>query len=123
MAGLVALKPDAVVMEPTGVHYSKLPAIVCEAEGIEVLWVGHREVKNYRMSNRLPNKNDLADAFALASYGQLHYGKSEFFLQPALKETERIREIYLELGSLNRIQSPLINRIRQQLAHEFPFQR
>lgn len=120
MEKLVALKPEVVVMEPTGVHYSKLPAIVCESEGIEILWIGHQEVKSYRMSNRLPNKNDLADALAMACYGQLHYGKPEFFLSPAPKEVLRLREIYLELNSLNRIQSPIINRLRQQLAHEFP---
>lgn len=120
MEKLVALNPEAVAMEPTGVHYSKLPATVCQKEGIEVLWVGHQEVKNYRVSNRLPNKNDLADALALASYAHLHYGKREFFLTPVPAEASRLREIYLELNSLNRIQSPIINRLRQQLAHEFP---
>jgi hypothetical protein len=120
MEKLVDLKPDVVVMEPTGVHYSKLPSIVASKESIEVLWVGHQEVRNYRISNRLPNKNDLADALALASYAHLHYGKKEFFLTPLPVEVSRLREIYLELNSLNRIQSPIINRLRQQLAHEFP---
>ncbi|NES72291.1 MAG: hypothetical protein F6K24_47395, partial [Okeania sp. SIO2D1] len=32
----------------------------------------------------------------------------------------RIRELWLQLQSVNRIQSPIINRLRQQLAYEFP---
>jgi hypothetical protein len=45
---LLKLKPDAIVLEPTGVHYSWLLAHICQCEGIEVLWVGHAEATHYR---------------------------------------------------------------------------
>lgn len=37
---LLELKPDIAVMEPSGVHYSKLWAKVLELEGIEVRYRG-----------------------------------------------------------------------------------
>ncbi|MGV0102245.1 Transposase IS116/IS110/IS902 family [Nostoc sp. DSM 114160] len=117
---LLALKPDAVVLEPTGVHYSWIWAHICEAEGINVLWVGHAEAVHYRKQNKLPDKNDQADALALAAYALLHWGDDEFFLQFEAGQVSQMRHLWLQLQSLNKIQSPVINRARQQLAREFP---
>jgi len=117
---LLALKPDAVVLEPTGVHYSWIWAHVCQLEGIKVLWVGHQEAVHYRKQNKLPDKNDQADALALAAYALLHWEDEEFFLQFEPGKVARIRHLFLQLQSINKIQSPTINRLRQQLAREFP---
>ncbi|MDJ0800519.1 MAG: transposase [Calothrix sp. MO_167.B12] len=117
---LLALKPDAVVMEPTGVHYSWIWSHICEVEGIKVLWVGHAESTHYRKQNKLPDKNDQADALALAAYALLHWGDDEFFLQFEASQVATMRHLWLQLQSLNKIQSPTINRARQQLAREFP---
>ncbi|MEH2030250.1 MAG: hypothetical protein V7K67_11340 [Nostoc sp.] len=117
---LLALKPDAVVLEPTGVHYSWIWAHICETEGIKVLWVGHAEAVHYRKQNKLPDKNDQADALALAAYALLHWGDDEFFLQFEAGKVAQMRHLWLQLQSLNKIQSPIINRARQQLAREFP---
>lgn len=117
---LLALKPDAVALEPTGVHYSWIWAHICQTEGIKVLWVGHAETVHYRKQNRLPDKNDQADALALAAYALLHWGDDEFFLQFEAGNVALMRHLWLQLQSLNRIQSPIINRARQQLAREFP---
>ncbi len=46
--------------------------------------------------------------------------KPEYFLQFEPGLITQLRELYLQLQSLNRIQSPVINRARQQLAREFP---
>ena len=118
--GLIYLKPDAVILEPTGVHYSWLIAHICKIEGIQVLWVGHCEAVYYRKQNKLPDKNDLADALALAAYAYMHWDEPEFFLWFQPQVAARIRELYLQLKSLARMQSPIINRSRQQLAREFP---
>jgi hypothetical protein len=106
-------------MEPTGTNYSALWAKICESEGIPIRWVGHVEVANFRRSNRLPNKNDAADAVAIYYY-LLTYQDGDHFLNLDEDLVSRIRQIYLQLGSLARIQSPIVNRLRQQLASEFP---
>jgi len=117
---LLLLKPDAIILEPTGVHYSWLIAHICQCEGIQVLWVGHCEAVYYRKQNKLPDKNDLADALALAAYAHMHWDKPEFFLWFQPQKIARIRELYLQLKSIARMQSPVINRSRQQLVREFP---
>ncbi|MBD2692652.1 IS110 family transposase [Anabaena catenula] len=117
---LLMLKPDAVVMEPTGVHYSWIWAHICQSEGIKVLWVGHQEAVHYRKQHKLPDKNDQADALALAAYALAHWEDDDFFLQFEAGKVSRLRTLWLQLQSLNRIQSPVINRARQQLAREFP---
>ena len=101
-------------------HYSWLLAHICQCEGIKVLWVGHSEATHYRKENKLPDKNDLADALALAAYAHTHWDKSEFFLTFEPGAIAQIRSLYLQLKSLTRVQSPVINRVRQQLAQEFP---
>ena len=120
MAGLLALKPDAIALEPTGMHYSYLVAHICEQEKIEVLWVGHTQAVSYRRQNNLPDKNDLADAMAIACYGHLYYHQQSYFIKFNPAPLARMRELFLQLKSLARFQNPLINRARQQLAREFP---
>lgn len=120
VAALLALEPDAVVMEPTGIHYSWIWAHICAKENITVLWVGHQEAVHYRKQHKLPDKNDQADALALSAYALTHWGCDEFFLQFEAGAIAKLRELWLQLQSLNRVQSPIINRARQQLAREFP---
>ncbi len=47
-------------------HYSWLVAHIAEREHISVLWIGHQQAVSYRRQNNLPDKNDLADAMAIA---------------------------------------------------------
>lgn len=92
-----------------------------KSHGIKILWVGHSEVAAFRKSKKLPDKNDAADALALAAYALGFWNYPEGFLG---YEHESfiipMRECCLQLQNLNRIQSPVINRLRQQLAREFP---
>jgi len=118
--GFLKLQPTAIAMEPTGYHYSEFLSRVCAAENIPVHWVGHAEVNHYRRGHRLPDKNDLADALALAAYLWENAGKAEFFLDFAPGPPRKLRELYLKLQTLNRMQSPHINRLRQELAIDFP---
>lgn len=121
IAELLSLNPDYAVMEPTGVHYSWIWAHILKSHGIKILWVGHAEVAAFRKSKKLPDKNDAADALALAAYALTNWNYPQAFLG---YEHEcfiiPIRELCLQLQNLNRIQSPIINRLRQQLAREFP---
>lgn len=118
---LLELEPDYVVLEPTGVHYSWIWAHILKRNGIKILWVGHCEVASFRKSKKLPDKNDAADALALAAYALTNWEYPEAFLG---YEHEAfvipMREMSLQLQSINRIQNPIVNRLRQQLAREFP---
>ncbi len=89
--------------------------------GVKILWVGHVNLKAHRNSNRMPNKNDYADALALAHYGLVHIDQPQYFVKfdPFSKQGD-IRQLCLQLGHLNRVQSPIVNRLRQNLAYEFP---
>ena len=120
IAGLLALQPDAIALEPTGMHYSWLVAHICQIENIEVLWVGHQQAVSYRRQNNLPDKNDLADAMAIACYAHIYYGKESYFINFNPAPLARMRELFLQLKSLARFQNPFINRGKQQLAREFP---
>lgn len=114
------VKANCLVLEPTGIHYAKIWAIVAEYIGVEVRWVGHQESVFTRRSERLPNKNDQADALALAAYAWKHWEQLEYFLDFRPDPIAEIRILYYQMNSLIRVQSPLINRTRQQLAEEFP---
>lgn len=108
-------------LEPTGVHYSRIWADILNANGIQLLWVGHCQLKAHRKSNRLPNKNDYADALALGHYGFIRCEQPQYFVRfNPFSISGDIRQLCLQLSHLNRVQSPIINRIRQSLAFEFP---
>lgn len=118
---LKEMRPNVVVMEPTGVNYSKLWAKAALDMGAVVLWVGHAQLKSTRLSYMLPNKNDPADALALALYGFDHLGDPDYFVNfDPFSPAAQIRERALQLSHIARVQSPVINRIRQNLAHEWP---
>jgi hypothetical protein len=118
---LLALKPDIAIMEPTGVNYSRLWGTHLARAGVEVRLVGHKELRNYREHQlSLPDKDDDADALALACYYFDYFDSPRRFVQIRDYTTTRIRELVLRLAHLNRVQSPIINRLRQDLAWQFP---
>lgn len=118
---LLDLKIDIAVLEPTGVNYSKLWGTHLAQMGIEIRLVGHRQLRSYRADTlELPNKDDRADALALACY-YFDYGNSpRRFVQVRQSDIVLLRENVLRLAHLNRCQSPIINRLRQDLAWQFP---
>ncbi|MDZ8023567.1 MAG: IS110 family transposase [Nostoc sp. DedQUE11] len=121
LTGLIALKPEIAIIEPTGVNYSRFWTEHLTRIGVEVRLVGHKQLRNYRENQLgLPDKDDDADSLALACY-QFDYGNElSRFVQIKDKLVSRMRELVLRLNHLNRIQSPIINRARQDLAWQFP---
>jgi transposase len=117
---LLALKPDVAVMEPTGVNYMKLWAAHLNQHGVQIVLVGHKQLRSYRENLGLPDKDDPADALALACYYLEHQGSDSRFVRTRDPQIAQIRELVLRLFHLNRVQSPIINRIRQDLAWQFP---
>lgn len=120
LRALLALKPDVAVMEPTGVNYMRLWATHLAQAGVEVVLVGHKQLRNYRENLDLPDKDDEADALALACYYLEHHCSERRFVRVRDPIIAKIREIVLRLHHLNRVQSPVINRVRQDLAWQFP---
>lgn len=117
---LLELKPDVAVMEPTGVNYMKLWAAHLNQHGVKVILVGHKQLRSLRENLGLPDKDDPADALALACYYLEHQGSDSRFVRQRDPVIAQIRDLVLRLYHLNRVQSPIINRIRQDLAWQFP---
>ena len=117
---LLELKPDVAVMEPTGVNYSKLWAAHLGKCGVKVALVGHKQLRLYRENLGLPDKDDPADALALACYYLEHQMSQTRFVRQRDPVIAQIRDLVLRLFHLNRVRSPTINRIRQDLAWQFP---
>ena len=118
--GILALKPDIAIMEPTGTNYSKLWGTYLARAGVEVRLVPHHRLKAQRDDLSLPDKDDEADSFALAYYGWKHLDNELSFLQVRTPELVRLREISLRFNHLNRCQNPIVNRLKQDLAWQFP---
>lgn len=117
---LLALNPDVAVLEPTGVNYSKFWVTKLAEAGVEIALVGHKQLHAYRVNLDLPDKDDSADALALACYYMEHQKSDRRFVRIRDPIISKVRDIVLRLQHLNRVQSPIINRIRQDLAWQFP---
>jgi transposase len=117
---ILDLKPDAFAIEPTGVHYTQLWIDRMSEAGVEVVLVGHNQLKAYRTHLSLPDKDDCADALALAHYYYCYHQDPSKFVHRRDATTARLRFLALELGHLNKLQSPAINHLQQQLAWAFP---
>lgn len=117
---MLALKPDIAIMEPTGVNYARLWGTHLARSGVEVRLVGHKQLRSYRDYLGFADKDDDTDALALACYLFDYLEETTRFVQIRSSTIVRIRELILRLAHLNRVQSPIINRLRQDLAWQFP---
>lgn len=117
---LLALAPTVAVLEPTGVNYSKFWVTKLAEAGVEIALVGHKQLRGYRENLDLPDKDDSADALALACYYLEHQDRDRRFVRTRDPVIAKIRDIVLRLYHLNRVQSPVINRIYQDLVWQFP---
>jgi hypothetical protein len=110
----------ALVLEPSGIHYAKLFAVIAEREGIMIRWVAHDKVKQLRKLEGIKDKNDQVDAFLLALYALRYRRKLDAFVRFEPGKIARIREIGFQLKALKRIKQPIQSRLKQHLAFEFP---
>jgi hypothetical protein len=118
---LLLLQPEIAILEPTGINYSKFWVDHLTRAGVEVRFVGHKQLRNYRENHLgLPDKDDDADALAIACYGFDYLSQPSRFVRVRDSVIMQMRELVLRLNHLNRIQSPIINRARQDLAWQFP---
>ncbi|MCG9885572.1 MAG: transposase [Cyanobacteria bacterium] len=118
---LLALKPAIAVMEPTGTNYSRLWGTHLARQGCEVWLAPHNKLRSYRANAlNLPDKDDDADALALACYWFDHHRDPYAWAQVRQPKIAQLRKHVLRLAHLSRVQSPIINRARQDMAWQFP---
>ena len=119
------IKPDAIVLEPTGGWYSAFWARLCERHNIEVNFVSHARLKAQREHFNFTNKTDYEDATVLAACYfdtafQFYDGKKRFLRDYNPLESRSIRDCVLEMEQLDKMRGSLINQIRQRLSFEYP---
>ena len=117
---LLAQNPDVAIIEPTGTNYSKLWLFQLNLANVSVRLVGHKQLKNFRQYLNLPDKDDRADALALALYYHEFSGQTLRFLPERPPVVIQLRDYVHRLEHLNRLQNPVINRLRQDLSWQFP---
>lgn len=118
---LTELKPDAIVMEPTGVWYSRLWAQIAEHLSIKVKWIGHGDLAHNRGAYGFKDKDDRTDAFCLAvSYFDPIFNSRNSWLYWRTGAIAEVNDRLLEIKSLESTTKILIQQIRQRLKYEFP---
>ncbi len=121
IALLRELKPDCIVMEPTGVWYSKLWYRLALHLGIEVKWMGHGDLAFRRGAYGFKDKDDRTDAYCLAlSYFDPVFNANNKWLLWKTGAIADVNDRMLELESLNVTTKILIQQLRQRLTFEFP---
>ncbi|MGK7898217.1 MAG: hypothetical protein AB4372_32520 [Xenococcus sp. (in: cyanobacteria)] len=127
LKNFLELKPDAIILEPTGHWYSHFWVNVANKNSIQIYWVGHSDLDKQRGSYGFTNKRDEEDALCLAAsyfdgrfideqgnkrFLNYYYGQDEAIT--------RIRETFLEKEQLAKLRSGLVAQLRQRLAYEYP---
>lgn len=115
--GLIELKADWIIFEPTGFHYEQLLIQWLDAHNQPWKRVVGRRMAAHRIGLGLP-KTDGRDALAIAHYGMTYINDPHAFIQKC--ELIDLRRTWIERDSLAKLRGSLINRLRQQLKHQFP---
>ena len=88
------------IMEPTGINYQRLWGTQLARAGVEVRLVGHAQLRSFGKHHlSLPDKDDDADALALALYGWDYLHLPRRFLPIREGEIFKIRELVLRLNT------------------------
>jgi uncharacterized protein involved in tolerance to divalent cations len=118
---LTEIKPDVIVMEPTGVWYSRLWAKLAEHLNIEVKWIGHGDLAHLRGAYGFKDKDDRTDACCLAiSYFDPIFNAGDSWLYWKTGVIADVNDRLLEIKSLESTTKILVQQIRQRLKYEFP---
>jgi hypothetical protein len=124
-AKIESFQADRVVAicEPTGMNYARLWMNKLGDWGCEVRLISNSKLPNYRAElmgkeGKSGAKTDDIDAFAIACW---YFDKAETsYLKIRDPLVSQIKNICLRLEHLNRVQSPIVNRMRQELAWQCP---
>lgn len=122
---LLYLKPEGMVMEPTGGWYSEVWSRFGEVYDIPVYWVGHADLKAQRIHFNFSNKYDDIDSLTLAATYYDHqwideHGQKRWIKDHLIKAVQPIRKLVLEYYQLDKLTTLLTAQIKQRLSYEFP---
>jgi uncharacterized protein involved in tolerance to divalent cations len=118
---LTEINPDVIVMEPTGVWYSRLWSKLAEHLRIEVKWIGHGDLAHNRGAYGFKDKDDRTDAFCLAvSYFDPIFNSRNSWLHWKTGVIADVNDRLLEIKSLEVTTKVLQQQIRQRLKYEWP---
>jgi uncharacterized protein involved in tolerance to divalent cations len=121
IAFLAELNPSAIVMEPTGVWYSRLWGDIAERLEIEVRWIGHADLAHHRGAYGFKDKDDRTDAFCLAvTYFDPVFNAANKWLHWRTGPIAEVNNRLLEIKSLESTTKVLTQQLRQRLKYEFP---
>lgn len=122
---LLSLKPDGIVLEPSGHWYAQFWVELAKHHSIAIYWVSHTDLYCARGEYGFKNKRDTEDALSLAAtyfdksfinvWGQkryLSYYQNEIVIN--------LRELFLAKEQLQKIRTNLISQLRQRLSYELP---
>lgn len=120
-----SFKADKVVAicEPTGMNYARLWINKLGDWGVEIRMISNSKLPNYRAEllgkdGKSGAKTDDIDAFAIACW---YFDKPDTaYLKVRDPVVAQIKTICLRIEHLNRLQNPIINRMRQELAWQCP---
>ena len=120
-----SFKADKIVAicEPTGMNYAQLWMNKLSDWGVEVRMISNSKLPNYRAElmgkeGKSGAKTDEIDAFAIACW---YFDKAECsYLKIRDPLVTHIKRTCLRLEHLNRVQNPIVNRMRQELAWQCP---
>jgi hypothetical protein len=111
------------ICEPTGMNYARLWMNKLSDWGCEVRMISNSKLPNYRAElmgkeGKSGAKTDDIDAFAIACW---YFDKPETsYLKIRDPLVSQIERICLRIEHLNRLQTPIVNRMRQELAWQCP---
>ncbi|MEG4117302.1 transposase [Microcoleus sp. N9_B4] len=124
-AKIESYKADKIIAicEPTGMNYAQLWMNKLADWGAEVRMISNSKLPNYRAElmgkeGKSGAKTDDIDAFAIACW---YFDKElDSYLKIRDPLVSRIKHVCLRLEHLNRVQNPIINRMRQELSWQCP---
>lgn len=110
------------VLEPTGMHYSRIFAYHSQKAGRRVCWVNHSTIASFREAHQLANKNDDPDALSLAAYWFDNLDDDgnpliRSYVHPQLWE---LRQLWLNRQGVIKGRVRWENRLKLELEHNFP---
>lgn len=114
---LMTLEFDIALLEPSGHHFEQIFINWFNEHNKPILYVNPTRVKQWRLLNGFP-KTDIIDSLAIARYGLEYADQPRYFIPPC--QLPHLRSLWLERQRLQQLSTKYINRIRKQLAHDFP---
>lgn len=120
---LLEHEPTVAILEPTGVAYSRVWCERLAQAGVTVVRVDHAKLRAYRKGLGLPDKDDMADSLALACYYLDPLKRSRYnFVRDRESSIQQLRSLVLRLQHIDRLKNVIVNRLKQDLAIDFPEQ-